>query len=43
MCFILYKKKTNLEITEPFLGSQIYRTRGASAVTGGEHGMTYVR
>lgn len=36
-------KKENLEITEHFVGSQLSRTGGASAVTGGEHGVTYVR
>lgn len=38
-----YIKKENLEITEHFVGSQLYRTGGASAVTGGERGVTYVR
>lgn len=32
-----------MEITEAFLGSQLDRTGGASAVTGGERGVTYVR
>lgn len=44
-CNVFYPtlKKGNLEITEHFVGSQLCRTGGASAVTGGEHGVTYVR
>lgn len=45
ICDVFYPtlKKENLEITEHFVGSQLCRTGGASAVTGGEHGVTYVR